>query len=791
MWSGATWEEGGWRGPILARPLTQTHPLDTFRTYNAALTAGAPGEAWFSTGAARRAVEVNRHEPLWRRLPVFHTSMRRLCLLGLLVACLPVAALPVMAQANGSGDKPREVQLLEDFIHYVLVARPELAHSSAQAIVESEITDADLYRMIDDMGVWSRLDDALVRAAKVAELEDISGRLQMRINTGRIDMARDPEEIARHIQNLVGSPRGFLMAKDALQAAGEYAVPQLLDVLIGANTTEMKVQCTEILKEIGRQAVTPLTVALPHVEAVTQERLCDILAQINYFHAVPALRTLMNNGNAVEAARAAAARAHQRLGSLADASTVDSWLTLGELYWSESPSLVAWPTEATNNVWHYGPGAGLYAVPVPTRIFSEVLAMKCAEQALRQDANSLSALSLWIAANFRRSDQLGDESDPTYGADRRPPLFYAVASGPAACQMVLDRANRDLNARLARHAIGALDGTAGGASLWLGGDQPSPLIDSLAFPERRVRYDAALALGRALPMDSFDGSDRVVPILGGAIRTGDERFAAVIADNEENQRGLASNLRDMGFTVLPPRSSFAALRGDLAAAPGVDLFLIMTAGDRLDEIVSSIQMDMQISATPIALLTSSENLASVRSRFEDNRRVAVIRLGLSQDQLGSSLQALIARTTGDLITPQEADAYAAESLVVLRDIAVRNSGAFDIKMAETALVEALTNFTGDLRLTAAQTLTWVNSSRAQSALLTAALAEQDEGVQVLLLELVAQSAKRFGSYASQSQVSSLVGLVKTSIGPVATAAAQAHGALNLPASNMVPMIVTD
>lgn len=722
---------------------------------------------------------------------MFHTSLRRLCVLGLVLACLFAPASIAAAQTPDSGGKPREARLLEDFIHYVLVARPELAHSSAQAIVESEIADADLYRIIDEMGVWGRLDDAVVRAMRVAELEDIAGKLQMRINRGRIDMARDPEEIARHIQNLAGTPRGRLMAEEALRAAGEYAVPQLLDVLTGSNPMELKVRCTEVLESIGRQAVTPLSVALPYVEPVTQERLCEILGQINHVHALPALRTLMNDPTAAQAARAAAGRAHQRLGGLADASTVDIWLTLADLYWSEAESLVAWPLEETNNVWYYRSGTGLYAVPVPTHIFAEVMAMRCAEQALRHDANSLPALSLWIASNFRRSDQLGEGEDPTYGPDRRPPLYYAVAAGPAAAQSVLDRANRDLNARLARHAIAALNGTAGGASLWVGGGRPSPLIDSLAFPERRVRYDAALALGRALPMDSFDGSDRVVPILAGAIRTGDERFAAVIADNEEDQRSIASNLRDMGFTVLPPRSSYAGLRGDLAAAPGVDLFLVMTSPDRASEIVASIQTDLQVSATPVALLTASENVMNLRRQFDGNRRVAVIRLGLSQDQLTNALQALVSTTTGELITSEEADTYAAEALRVLRDIAVRNSAAYDIKLAETALVEALTNFTGELRLTAAQTLSWVNGSRAQAALLNAALAEPDEAVQVALFEYVAQSAKRFGSYASEAQVAALVNLVKTAIGPVATAAAQAHGALNLPASNMVPLVVSD
>jgi len=292
-------------------------------------------------------------------------------------------------------------------------------------------------------------------------------------------------------------------------------------------------------------------------------------------------------------------------------------------------------------------------------------------------------------------------------------------------------------------------------------------------------------------MESFDGADRVVPILASAIRTGDERFAAVLAENEEDQRSLASNLRDMGFTVIPPRATFEGVRGDVAAAPAVDLFILMISPDRLAETIASIQSDERLSASPIAALLAAQDVPKVRNQFEGNRRVSVIRLGLQQAQMQAALQALIGRTIGGLITAEEADAYAAESLHVLRDIAVRNSAAFDIKRAETTLVEALATYGGELRLTAAQTLAWVNGSRAQSALLTAALAETDEAVQIALLDYVAQSARRFGSYASTAQIKSLVSLVTSATGPVGTAAAQAHGALNLPASNMVPLIVSD
>lgn len=735
---------------------------------------------------------------------------RRLCPqafgLAALSSSLAITGSAALAQdVNGGGERPtieelspdagksQEERWIEDFIHSVLTARVDWAHANAQALVESGISDADLYRLIDELERYepSDLDDALVRAARVAELEDIAGQLQRRINKGRVDVARDPDEIERHIRNLTGSARGRLMAEEALRAAGEYAVPQLLDVLVNSDRSELKARVESVLSVIGRQAVTPLSVALPHLDAVSQERVARILGDIGHFHALPALYTVMNSPNATPAVRQAAQSAYAELGGDPNVTGADLWLALAELYWGEARSLIAWPSEDANNVWAYESSIGLTALPVPTSIFSEVMVMRSTEDALRAAPDSLSGLSLWIAGNFRRSDQLADETDPTYGDDRRAPLFYAVAAGPDAAQLVLDRANRDLNARLARHAIRALSGTAGDASLWVDGSQPTPLVAALEFPERRVRYDAALALGKALPTETFFGSDRVVPVLASAIRTGDRRFAAVLAEGDEDQRTLAANLRDMGFTVLPPHGSYEEVRGDLAEAPGVDLFVILAGVSDLPGTVASIQADPRIAASPVLIISPSSQVSEWRSTFEGNARVGIVRLGLDNEQMTTAINNLLATTTGELMTGEEAANYAAESLRTLRDIAVKDTAAFDITRAESALVEALQTFTGDLRLTAAQTLSWLDTRGAQSALLDAALAEADEATRIAFLDAAANSAKRYGSYATDRQVAELINLVRTSAGPVATAAAQAHGALNLPPSNTVPLILSE
>jgi len=674
------------------------------------------------------------------------------------------------------------VNLLEDFIHYVLVANPELADGSARALFDSGISDADLYRLLDQVDA-DRFEDALQRAMRMDALADVAGQLDTRIRSGRRDVARDPAEIARNIALLSGSARARMMAREALKSAGEYAVPQLLHLIIGPSSQKQKTDARLVLIEIGRQAVSPLATSLPSLDPVSQERACQILAELQYRHALPALHDIAVNPATQPSVAEAANSAFLSLDGDPAATSTDLWLELAEEYWSEAMSLVAWPGEDTANVWQYDVQNGLYATPVPSEIFAEIMVMRSAKSALTADRDSLPALALWIAANFRRSDQLpGGLQDPINN-DLRSPAFYAVLAGPDADQLVLARAINDLSTPLARHAIAALRDTAGSANLWAAGDQAAPLIDALTFPERRVRYDAAMALGLALPNTQFEGSERVVPIFASAIRTGSRRFAAVIADKPEDQRAIASNLQAMGFSVLPPRTKYSEIANDLIGTVGVDLFAVMQPSARFAGTINSIHNDSRVSASPIMLLVPGTELDNVRDQireqFEGDRRIGFVRLGLNQSQMTKAVTNLVERNAGPMITAEEADRYAADALRILRDIAVSNTPAYHVTQASPALVEALDSYTGDLRMTAAQTLSWIGTAEAQQALLRAALNENQDVPKMVLLDLVSDSARRFGSMIDDSQLRKLSALVENATGALSTAAAKTYGALNL------------
>ena len=115
---------------------------------------------------------------------------------------------------------------------------------------------------------------------------------------------------------------------------------------------------------------------------------------------------------------------------------------------------------ATANVWYWVDGQGLSFKAVPREIFNDVYAMRCAAQTLKQDPNYYPAVSLWLAANFRKEADLPKGAkDPTVGETDMSAEFYALASSAKYLQDVLERGLLEQNSAVALGAIGALDKT--------------------------------------------------------------------------------------------------------------------------------------------------------------------------------------------------------------------------------------------------------------------------------------------------------------------------------------------
>ncbi len=697
-----------------------------------------------------------------------------------------VVALAMAGQTYGQSDP---AELFDDFIHYTLIAKPDLAAAKAELLLGLGLTDAELAELLDDdRALVERFDRAILWGQKRTELQDLATELDRRVEKGRHDMARNAERIQEAIEMLKGNQRAKMLARQRLIAAGEYAVPKLLKVITDGQDERLKIAVGDVLVKIGRQSVTPLCEALPHIDQASRRFVCDRLADLGYPHAAPYLLELATDQATVTATREAADRAFRRIGGGGGDLSV-LYTELGKQYFNEYESLIAFPGEGTNNIWSYDTFTGLVPTAVPTEIFSEVMAMRVASKSLRLDASNSTALSLFVASNLRRENQLPPgAADPIYGENRYSPSFYATVYGTAICLDVLGMAIDSMDTPLVRDAIAALTDTTGGANLFDAASGRQPLLESLHYPDRRVHYEAALTLGRALPDQPFPGDRSVVPALASAVRTSGASYAAVIAGDEEDRRVAASRLENMGFTIVGTGPSLRGLEVELTQSVGVDLVVVKVSNaPSATQTVADLRVFAKTAAAPVLLVCSAVDATTLRPQFRDDVRNEVFVTRGADDAFAAAVDQLMRRASGGRMTDAEAEAYAIEALAALRDIAISGNSVYDVVNAETSLLEAIDGRSGGTRLLVAEILALIDSDRAQRKLFDAALAA-DGNEQIELFASVAGSVKRFGDRAEQRHIAALLQVVANSSGATAEAAAQVHGALNLPSDTAVNLI---
>ncbi|HLO40015.1 MAG TPA: HEAT repeat domain-containing protein, partial [Phycisphaerales bacterium] len=488
--------------------------------------------------------------------------MRKLATLGLIRMVVLAAGTAIAVPASlgqNAGTPPannRQAELaqseqISDFLHFVRIARYDIAQGIGQELIRANIEPRAFAELVENSkdGV-NRFQQTVARAMQVPELEATAGALLRLYEQGKLSRARDPEQVAEAIRLLGGNTRrGQDFGRQRLIAAGEYAMPQLLPALTDAKNVSLQAQVGTLLVEMGRQAIIPLVTALPKLQPEQQERVLNTLGQIPYRTSLPYLYDLRDSTSS-DLVRSAAERAIASVeGTSGGMGTADLYVQLAENFYDRKSELTSFPGEDYQLLWTYDPGLGLVMTPILTQVYYDAMAMRTTERALQLKSDNPEAVALWVASNFSREiRQPQGYANPVYGADRREAMYYAVAAGPSASQRVLARAMDDRDTQLARRAIASIERTAGGAGLWAGEGTRRPLLEALTFPNRRVQYEAALAIAAAQPSETFAGSDRVVPVLTGAIREASLRVAAVVAPDTESYQRIRRVLEGQGYS---------------------------------------------------------------------------------------------------------------------------------------------------------------------------------------------------------------------------------------------------
>jgi len=700
-----------------------------------------------------------------------------------------VAPCVAMAQPP-AGERPASAQLLNDFMHYVMVDRYDLAEAMGKELLDRKVPGPELVAMIES-GDVTRFVGSCQRAMRDQRLEDVASGLLKAFEGGKLARARDPIEIQKNIEMLAGTVRGRLLARERLIGAGEYAMPQLLTALLDRGNAALGGEVRRVIIDMGRQATIPMATAMMRLPETQQETVAETLGLISWKTSLPFLVDLSQSTKNAKV-REACLRSIERLGgAVGEAGSL--YRELAGAYYDERLEVTSFVGEDHQLLWSYEPAIGLVMTAIRTSVYHEAMAMRLAERAMELESASGMAseatLALWVAANFSREiDAPAGYENPSYAAGRRGADYYAAAAGPRVCQLVLTRALTDRDTPLARRALAMVERTAGGRALATT-EGRGALVDALNYPNRRVQFEAALALGVAQPREAFAGADRVVPTLAGAVRGATSQYAMVIGQDAESYQSTRKMLQGIGYTVLPLGRSVGELASAIAEAPAIDLIV----GNGLDAekapaMIGDARGTPKLSATPVLLLAPSDQAVDMKRRFQGDARVAVRPAAAGETMLAQAAKDLVQAASGGPITEAEAGAYSARALGAMRDLAVSGNTVLNVGDASAALTTALGDTSGTTRLKVGEILARIGQERCQRALMEAAVAASG-AERIDLLNLTRESAKRHGNLLEARHITRLVDLASKGSDDEATAAASLMGSLEVSGTQLVPMIL--
>lgn len=698
------------------------------------------------------------------------------------------------AAAAATAADPKLVKQADDFLHFSLVNNVELAKANGEALLASNASPEAILRAFEDSSHSQDYRAIMTQDLRRDELKDVASKLMEKVEEGFRSVARDPKRLRAELDKLASGPRPYQNARERLSAAGQYAVPLMLEYLQNNAKRDLHPYILQAMGEIGRPLLSPLIEELRVSDPTLKIQLIGIIGQIGYPQALPMLRTMQQDQGLSPEARAAVVRAItmiDRTGRAVTMSPAELYVAGGENFYSKKTSYQPLlPDEKTNPVWYFDSNLNnVVAVQVPTPIWGYVMAARSAESALKAEANNGAAISLWIAAELSRELELpAGASDPSKSEKTQDGTYYARAAGPTYLNPVLARALDKNDAPLALRAIDALEATGGVSGLVSSAD--SPLVRALSHPDRAVRFNAAFALAKANPLSQFPSYFRVVPILAEAIGSSANPTALLVVADEDLRNALSETLHnsEAKFTVYSGASLTTALE-KARSAPSFDVVIVPSGESaRVAELSGT---EYRFSNSPVLVTAAEAEVPVLKQRLSSRRGYGVIARSADAAVITTAMQAAQSQMGTAAMSADDASKFALKALGLLDMLASDHRSIYPVVEALPALRDALKDKRPEVATAAAGVLGKINSADGEKALASAALiADADVALRITFFTQLAESAKRTGNSLDAPTINAIIKTVSSDADPkLRLAAAGALGALNVPSNQASTLIL--
>ncbi|MHC4743647.1 MAG: HEAT repeat domain-containing protein, partial [Planctomycetota bacterium] len=405
----------------------------------------------------------------------------------------------------------------KDFVHYVTIGHSELAKGYAEAIIQSNPDPVELLALSKETPENYQILLLVYESKRDPELAELVGKVLSIINKGRFARRTDSPIIAEEVRRLTGTDRGWRTAVKRLQAAGEYAIPFMLDAMADNTRKAEYPNIVRALPLIGRDAIRPLVAALQTDDVLIKGEIIKALGKIGYPQSQGYLKYVAENDKSPELRAMAGTSLAQIDPKAVRLPAARLFYKLAEDYYYRAESLAPQEDADFGNLWFWNAQERrLERVEVDKNYFFALMSMRACEWALRADPTFGHAIGLWVAAFFK-AESAGVDMPEFFGPTHADALVYATTAGVQYLHQALARAVRDKNAYVALGVVEALATTAGEKSLLYRIGAAQPLAEALRFNNRAVRYSAAIAIASAGPQEKFAEAKLVIANLAQAI----------------------------------------------------------------------------------------------------------------------------------------------------------------------------------------------------------------------------------------------------------------------------------
>jgi hypothetical protein len=476
----------------------------------------------------------------------------------------------------------------------------------------------------------------------------------------------------------------------------------------------------------------------------------------------------------------------------------DGFYDLAQKFYYGTAGIHADPTDPKARLWSWEEGKGLVQREVPQQVFADVMAMRTAEQSLKAGGPG-EAVSLWLAANNKREVET-PEGSPPYPYSDLTAHYWNVRIGAQHLNAVVNRAMRDGNGQNAGlkadqrsvHTQIVLKATKSLAEIVGQSNMAqSPLLDAMRYPDRAVRYEAALALAGGLPQRPFNGQDRVVMLLGEALAQTGMPGVLIFANQPADVQKIAQTLKDKYRTAGGTSAAQVIAESACSRRSTRSWWPRTSTRPSLQKLFGTAGRSARMDATPKIVMANSPGSQWFRAALGDTKLNATTATADQADQLGAAIEAAKKRAGGVPVDEKTATEFAMRAAGTMGRLAVSRGQVLDLLAVEPTLLAALSDTRADLAKAAAQVVGLLDSAKAQAALADKAMDEKTaDDVKVPLYKALATNVKFFAGRLDDARIDALrkaAGAEKTP--ETKAAAAEALGALNLTSEQVKPLIL--